>query len=126
MTLDAIRAAFPAYPANESAVAIAYGELLGRPRDVFVRAEPRAAAATAQQSSLVSRLLGQWRAWRREREELARLDALAPLAPNLLRDIGISDEERSIAQARHASHGERVFRSSDPSLGAMSARFGSW
>lgn len=121
MTSDAIRAAFPAYPANESAVAIAYGELLGGTRDAI-----RATCAAHSQATLSfgQRLMARWRAWRREREERTRLEALAPLAPHLLRDIGVSEEHRSIVLARQASHYERSF--SSPDAASTAARFGGW
>lgn len=119
MTLDAIRAAFPAYPANESPVAIAYGEMLGRARD-----DAASDASRTNEPDLAHRLAARWRSWLQEREEHARLDALGPLAPYLLRDIGVTDEFRSIALARRDSHAERAIGASD--IGSISGRFGSW
>lgn len=123
MTLDALRAAYPAYPANESAVSIAYGELLGGARAAAAR-EAREAQSRWTPSGLGTHLLARWRQWRIERDEAARLESLAPLAPQLLRDIGVSDEHRSIAIARHASQYERA--QALPEAAAITTRFGTW
>jgi uncharacterized protein YjiS (DUF1127 family) len=104
MNTDALRAAFPSFPANESPVAFAYRELLG-PGDAAGRNGPSRTEAGAP--GIGQWLRARWRNWRHDRLELARIEALAPLSPQLLRDIGLSDEHRSIALARHESHAGR-------------------
>jgi uncharacterized protein YjiS (DUF1127 family) len=69
------------------------------------------------------RLAGWWRRVLRQRERSVLVEAIAPLGKHLLRDIGVSAETVSIAEARNASHYERFARSSAQMSGAA-GRFG--
>jgi len=69
------------------------------------------------------RLADWWHDLRRRREQRLEVQSIAPLGKHVLRDIGVSEEMVSIAQARNESHYERFARST-AEVGGTAARFG--